>query len=78
MSVAAINSPSAVTVAGDGDVLDDVARQLDEAGIFNRYLSGKVPYHTHYMDAVKDDLLERLRGAVLESGYAAAVFDGDR
>ena len=36
VSVAAINSPSAVTVAGDGDLLNDIARQLDEAGIFNR------------------------------------------
>ncbi|MCV7228013.1 type I polyketide synthase [Mycolicibacterium komossense] len=62
ISVAAINSPSAVTLAGDGDVLDDVARQLDEAGIFNRHLSVKVPYHTHYMDAVKDDLLSAFDG----------------
>ncbi len=60
--MAAINSPSAVTVAGDGDLLDDIARQLDEAGIFNRHLSGKVPYHTHYMEAVKDDLLSALEG----------------
>ena len=62
VSVAAINSPSAVTVAGDSDVLDDMARQLDEAGIFNRYLSVKVPYHTHYMDAVKDDLFSAFEG----------------
>ena len=78
VSVAAINSPSAVTVAGDGDLLDDIARQLDEAGIFNRYLSGKVPYHTHYMEAVKDDLLSAFDGLVVESGRAAAVFDGHR
>ena len=70
VSVAAINSPSAVTVAGDGDVLDEIARQLDEAGIFNRYLSGKVPYHTHYMDAVKDDLINALEGL---SSEAAAL-----
>src|SRR6185437_9817278 len=56
VSIAAINGPSAVTVAGDGEVLDDIARQLDELQIFNRFLTGKVPYHTHYMDAVKDDL----------------------
>ncbi|MDO0976209.1 type I polyketide synthase [Mycolicibacterium frederiksbergense] len=56
VSIAAINSPSAVTVAGDGDVLEDIARQLDEAQIFNRYLAVKVPYHTHYMDAIKDEL----------------------
>ena len=62
VSVAAINSPSAVTVAGDSDLLDDMARQLDEAGIFNRYLSVKVPYHTHYMEAVKDDLFSAFEG----------------
>ena len=62
VSVAAINSPSAVTVAGDGDLIDDMARQLDEAGIFNRHLAVKVPYHTHYMEAVKDDLLSALEG----------------
>lgn len=62
VSVAAINSPSAVTVAGDGDVLEDIARQLDEAQIFNRYLAVKVPYHTHYMEAVKDDLLAAFTG----------------
>jgi len=56
VSVAAINSPSAVTVAGDADVLEDIARHLDEAQIFNRYLAVKVPYHTHYMETIKDDL----------------------
>ncbi|TPG29519.1 SDR family NAD(P)-dependent oxidoreductase [Mycobacterium hodleri] len=62
VSVAAINSPSAVTIAGDGDVLDDITRQLDEAGIFNRYLAGKVPYHTHYMEMVKDELYGAFEG----------------
>uniref|UniRef100_V5XF08 Polyketide synthase n=2 Tax=Mycobacteriaceae TaxID=1762 RepID=V5XF08_MYCNE len=62
VSIAAINSPSAVTVAGDGDVLEDIARQLDEAEIFNRYLAVQVPYHTHYMDAVRADLLDSLAG----------------
>ncbi|WNG88073.1 type I polyketide synthase [Mycobacterium sp. ITM-2016-00317] len=62
LSVAAVNSTSAVTIAGDGDVLDDVAGRLDEAEIFNRYLSGKVPYHTHYMEAIKDDLHTALDG----------------
>ncbi|WP_422743333.1 type I polyketide synthase [Mycobacterium sp. WMMD1722] len=62
VSVAAVNSPSAVTVAGDGDVLEDIARQLDEAQIFNRYLSVQVPYHTHYMEAIRDDLLRAFDG----------------
>ncbi|MCU1389450.1 MAG: polyketide synthase family protein [Ilumatobacteraceae bacterium] len=70
LSVAAINSPSAVTVAGDGELLDDMARQLDEAGVFNRPLSVKVPYHTHYMEAIRDDLLDALEGL---SSKAAAL-----
>ncbi|SPM41974.1 polyketide synthase [Mycobacterium numidiamassiliense] len=60
ISIAAINSPSAVTVAGDSEVLDDIARRLDELGVFNRFLTGKVPYHSHHMDVVKDDLRSAL------------------
>ncbi|CAJ1511101.1 type I polyketide synthase [[Mycobacterium] burgundiense] len=62
VSVAAINSPTAVTVAGDHRVLDSIARQLDEAAVFHRYLAVAVPYHTHYMDAVKNELLVALDG----------------
>lgn len=62
VSVAAINSPSAVTIAGDGDVLDDIARRLDENEVFNRFLTGKVPYHTHYMEAIKEDLYDAFEG----------------
>lgn len=68
VSIAAINSPSAVTVAGDGDVLEDMARQLDEAEIFNRYLAVKVPYHSHYMETVKEEMLHVFEG--LSSGVA--------
>ncbi len=58
VSIAAINGPSTVTLAGDSDVLGDIARQLDELAIFNRLLHGKVPYHTHYMDTIKEELLK--------------------
>lgn len=60
--IAAVNSPSAVTVAGDSDVLDDIACQLAERQIFSQFLNVKVPYHTHYMDAVKEDLYNALDG----------------
>ncbi len=70
ISVAAINSPSAVTVAGDSGLLDDIARTLEKCGIFHRYLAGKVPYHTHYMEAVKDDLVGAFEGL---SSKAAAL-----
>jgi acyl transferase domain-containing protein/acyl carrier protein/NADP-dependent 3-hydroxy acid dehydrogenase YdfG len=57
VSIAAINGPSTVTVAGDSGILADIARQLDELQIFNRFLNGEVPYHTYYMDTIKDDLV---------------------
>ncbi|OBJ55150.1 type I polyketide synthase [Mycobacterium sp. 1423905.2] len=60
VSIAAINSPSAVTLAGDGGLLEDIAGQLDQAGIFTRFLNVQVPYHTHYMDAVKAELCNAL------------------
>ncbi|WP_231639764.1 type I polyketide synthase [Mycobacterium sp. Marseille-P9652] len=70
VSIAAVNGPAATTIAGDGDVLEDIAGQLDERGVFNRFLNVKVPYHTHYMDAVKDDLYASLNGL---SSAAATV-----
>lgn len=62
VSIAAVNSPSAVTVAGAGDALDDIARRLDELGVFNQFLNVKIPYHTHYMEMVRDDLHAALAG----------------
>lgn len=62
VSIAAINSPSSVTIAGDAGLLDEVARQLDLTGVFNRRLPVKVPYHSHCMDAVRDELLDAFQG----------------
>ncbi|ORV47574.1 polyketide synthase [Mycolicibacter engbaekii] len=62
VSVAAINSPFAVTLAGDTEVLDEIARQLNDAAVFNRRLSVKVPYHSHHMDAVRAELFSAFEG----------------
>lgn len=62
ISVAAVNSPTAVTIAGASDVLNDIAGQLDQRRVFNRFLAVQVPYHTHYMESVKDELYASLDG----------------
>lgn len=67
VSIAAINGPSAITIAGDNGVLDDIASQLDDVNVFNRFLTVKVPYHTHYMDTVRDDLYIALEGLSSEA-----------
>ncbi|OBK36525.1 polyketide synthase [Mycobacterium sp. 1245111.1] len=61
ISIAAVNGPSTVTVAGEGELLGQIARHLEDAGVFNRFLSGKVPYHTHFMDAIKDELVNAFK-----------------
>lgn len=60
VSVAAINSPSAVTLSGDAAALEDMAATAEKFGIFHRFLAVEVPYHSHLMDPLRDDLLTGL------------------
>ncbi|MFC4127912.1 type I polyketide synthase [Nocardia rhizosphaerae] len=61
VSVAAVNSTSAVTLSGDEQVLGEMARQLADFGVFHRFLNVRVPYHSHYMDPLRPDLELGLR-----------------
>lgn len=56
VSVAAVNSPTSVTLAGEETILQDMAAQLETFGVFHRFLAVKVPYHSHYMDPLRQDL----------------------
>jgi acyl transferase domain-containing protein/aryl carrier-like protein len=60
VSIAAINSPSAVTLVGEGAILEDMAQQLETFQVFHRFLTGKVPYHSHFMDPLREELLTSL------------------
>lgn len=57
VSIAAINSPSAVTFSGDAAALAEIAQQLQTRQIFYRFLQVKVPYHSHFMEPLHDELL---------------------
>jgi acyl transferase domain-containing protein/acyl carrier protein len=61
VSVAAINSPSDVTLSGDADVLQDTAESLRQKQIFCRFLQVEVPYHSPKMDPLQPELLHSLR-----------------
>ncbi|MBM7845190.1 type I polyketide synthase [Herpetosiphon giganteus] len=85
VSIAAINSPSAVTLVGDTAILEDMARQLATYEVFHRFLKVKVPYHSHYMDPLREELLAALaqlspKQAVvpLYSTVTGTRFDGRR
>lgn len=61
VSFAAINSPGAVTLVGDPDALTEVIAPLQARGVFCRYLQVKVPYHSHYMEPLRAELLDSLQ-----------------
>ncbi|GAB7046310.1 non-ribosomal peptide synthetase/type I polyketide synthase [Catenuloplanes indicus] len=62
ISVAAVNSPGAVTLAGDEDALAELAGALQAEQTFAKFLSVRVPYHSARMEAIKDELLSSLAG----------------
>ncbi len=60
VSIAAINSLSALTLAGDSKALDEIANKLESNGIFNRFLKVEVPYHSPAMEPLKPELRDTL------------------
>lgn len=60
VSIAAVNSPSGVTLAGEMEPLEVLAGQLEQEGVFNRVLRVEVPYHSHLMDPILDELKQAL------------------
>ena len=62
VSIAAINSPSSLTLAGDADALDAIAAYVTDLGEFNRFLQVEVAYHSPLMDPLKPELRSVLAG----------------
>ncbi|MFJ3902951.1 amino acid adenylation domain-containing protein [Streptomyces sp. NPDC090025] len=60
LSVAAVNSPGALTMAGDEAGLTAYAEALRADGVFAKFLDVEVPYHSAAMDEIKDELLAEL------------------
>lgn len=60
VSIAAINSPRAVTLSGDVEALQQIANSLAPE-IFNRLLQVEVPYHSPKMALIKNDLFSSLQ-----------------
>lgn len=56
VSIAAINGPSNVTIAGETDAITQIAVELTAQSIFNKKLEVEVPYHSPMMDPILDQL----------------------
>jgi hybrid polyketide synthase/nonribosomal peptide synthetase FtdB len=61
VSIAAINSPKSVTLAGDITELEKIQAKLQEQDILARFLKVNVAYHSVQMDSLRDGLLESLQ-----------------
>ncbi|MFE9825916.1 amino acid adenylation domain-containing protein [Streptomyces sp. NPDC005791] len=61
VSVAAVNSPTAVTLSGEKEALTLLAEELAAEQLFAKFLSVQIPYHSVTMDRIKTELLTELR-----------------
>lgn len=62
VSIAAINGPTNVTIAGDSSAIHQIASELTSQSIFNKLLEVEVPYHSPLMDPILRELEESLSG----------------
>ena len=53
VSLAAVNSPTGITLAGDAVALEEIRQALDDKEIFARFLPVDVPYHSPRMDKIE-------------------------
>ncbi|MEM9675211.1 MAG: SDR family NAD(P)-dependent oxidoreductase [Bacteroidota bacterium] len=60
VSIAAINGPNMLTFSGDAEPLEKIANQLEEKDVFCRFLRVNVPFHSHHMEPLKEELIESL------------------
>ena len=62
LSIAAVNSPVSVTIAGDGVVIDRLHAALEDRQLFCQKLHTEIAYHSGQMDGIRDDFLASLNG----------------
>ncbi len=61
VSIAAINGPEMLTLSGDAEPLELIAKLLEEQDVFNRFLRVNVPFHSHHMVPLKEELITSLK-----------------
>lgn len=60
IDIATINGPTMITLSGDAQPLKFIAAQLSAQGIFNKFVNVTIPYHSHHMDPLAEELIEQL------------------
>ena len=59
-SIAAVNSPSSITLSGDEDAILEIKKQLDDKKIFARLLQVQQAFHSHHMQPLAPAFEEAL------------------
>ncbi|KAJ6131357.1 hypothetical protein N7523_001817 [Penicillium sp. IBT 18751x] len=55
--IACVNSPRSVTVSGDAEAIDEIAKALQDSPVLSRRLTVDVAYHSHHMELVSNEYL---------------------
>src|SRR5580704_11322575 len=58
VSLAAVNGPAAITLAGDGDALEKIFSALEQRQIYARFLPVTIAYHSPAMDKIREEFVE--------------------
>ena len=73
VGIAAVNSPSSVTVSGDIKAIDELEHNLASQNVFARKLKISVAYHSHHMAALEQEYLAVLRKTTKHEGKIGSV-----
>ena len=73
LTVAGINSPRSVTVAGDAEAIAALGAELRARRVFLRELGLDYAFHSPAMDPIRGELLDRLDGLTPRQGHCRFV-----
>ncbi|MGC1884834.1 MAG: type I polyketide synthase [Stellaceae bacterium] len=68
LTIAAVNSPNSVTIAGDAAAIGVLGAELEPNQIFFRPLDLDYAFHSRCMDPIREQLLDRLDGLAPQDG----------
>ena len=68
LTIAAVNAPNSVTVAGDAAAIDALGGELEGNQVFFRPLDLDYAFHSRCMDPIRKGLLDRLDGLTPRDG----------
>jgi len=69
VEIAAINSPTSITLSGSLSVLEELEGYFEDQGTFFRLLDLQYAFHSRFMESIRDRLVTSLEGLSPASGH---------